>query len=255
MEFNHGNLTTMKQSPRLLIVETSGRVGQVALALGGELGEARRLEESRRHARDLAPAAAQLCAGRGWKLRDLDAVIVSLGPGSYTGLRVGLISAKALAYATGCKLIGVETFAAIARQAPGDAQIIDVVADAQQKKLYVQRWRREQTEWRPEAALSIKSVSEWLAELQAGNWVSGPGVRVCQPAIPAANPIVAEDRREPLPGSLLQLGLERWTNDAWDDLWKAEPIYLRPSNAEENWDRVKDEKKNNRTKGQGETGG
>src|SRR5262245_65324899 len=75
--------------PRLLVLETSGRVGSVALALGGELGEVRRLEESRRHARDLAPAVKDLCASRGWKPRELDGVIVSLGPGSYTGLRVG----------------------------------------------------------------------------------------------------------------------------------------------------------------------
>jgi tRNA threonylcarbamoyladenosine biosynthesis protein TsaB len=245
----------MKQSPRLLIVETSGRVGQVAVALGGQLGEVRRLEESRRHARDLAPAAGQLCAARGWKLRDLDAVIVSLGPGSYTGLRVGLISAKTLAYATGCKLIGVETFAAIARQAPPEANAIEVIADAQQRKLYVQRWRRDGADWRPENFLAITTASEWLAELRPGTWVGGPGVRVCESSIPAANRILAAERREPSPESLLQLGLERWSNGAWDDLWKAEPIYLRPSNAEENWDRVKEQEKNNRTKGQGETGG
>ena len=65
----------------------------------------RRLDEARRNARDLAPAAAELLQKQGWKPIGLDAVLVSCGPGSYTGLRVGIMSAKTLAYATRCALI------------------------------------------------------------------------------------------------------------------------------------------------------
>src|SRR5437773_12528724 len=100
--------------PRSLILETSGRVGQVALARGATLLRTQRLDEARRHARDLAPAVAQLLQAERWQPRDLDAVLVSRGPGSYTGLRVGIMSAKALAYAVGCLLLAVDTFAAIA---------------------------------------------------------------------------------------------------------------------------------------------
>src|SRR5262249_48878627 len=96
---------------RLLILETSCRRGLVALAAGTELRGVRRLDESRRHARDLAPAVAELLSEQGWKARDLQAVLVGRGPGSYTGLRVGIMSARALAYATGCALIGLDTFA------------------------------------------------------------------------------------------------------------------------------------------------
>ena len=80
---------------RLLLIETSGRVGQVALADGPSVVGVRRLEESRHHARDLAPAVADLLAAASWTPRDLSAVAVSRGPGSYTGLRVGIMSAKA----------------------------------------------------------------------------------------------------------------------------------------------------------------
>ena len=81
------------------------------------------LDESRRHARDLAPAVRDLLAEQGWPARSLEAVIVSRGPGSYTGLRVGIMSAKTLAYATGCALLAVDTFAVIARQAPPEAAL------------------------------------------------------------------------------------------------------------------------------------
>src|SRR6516225_5973122 len=88
--------------PRLLALETSGRVGRVGLAEGPELILERTLDASRRHAQDLAPSVAKLLHLRGWRPCDLDGVVVSIGPGSYTGLRVGVISAKALAFATGC---------------------------------------------------------------------------------------------------------------------------------------------------------
>src|SRR5205823_13861207 len=99
-----------------LMVEPSGRAGLVALAEGMVLRGVRPLDEARRHARDLAPAVRQLLDAAGWQPRDLQGVIVSRGPGSYTGLRVGLMSAKTLAYATGCALLAVDTFTAIALQ-------------------------------------------------------------------------------------------------------------------------------------------
>src|SRR5262245_34096399 len=116
--------------PRLLILETSGRTGHVALAQGEAFLGLRSLDEARRHARDLVPAVAGLLAEQGWQPRDLDAVVISRGPGSYTGLRVGIMSAKTLAYATGCALVAIDTFAAIAHQAPAEVQNLDVIADA-----------------------------------------------------------------------------------------------------------------------------
>src|SRR5262249_39039344 len=137
-----GGWMMSKSVPRLLILETSSQAGQVAVAEGERLLGVRSLDEARRHARDLAPAFGDLLAAQGWRPRDLDGVIVSRGPGSYTGLRVGIMSAKALAYATGCALLAVDTFAAIAAQAPPEALTLHVLADAQQDQLYVQPFRR-----------------------------------------------------------------------------------------------------------------
>src|SRR5262245_13117108 len=118
--------------PRLLLFDTSGRAGWVAVARGGELLALRSLDEVRRHARDLAPAVAELLAEQSWRPRDIDALFVSRGPGSYTSLRVGLMSAKVFAYVTGCPLIAVETFAVIAAALPAEVREVDIVADAQQ---------------------------------------------------------------------------------------------------------------------------
>jgi tRNA threonylcarbamoyladenosine biosynthesis protein TsaB len=222
-------------SPRLLLIETSGRSGWVALAHGEALAGLRRLDEARRHARDLAPATAELLAARGWSPRDLSAVVVGRGPGSYTGLRVGLMSAKALAYAAGCALLTLDTFAVVAAQAPPEADALDVLADAQQDKVYAQPFERDGAGRRPAAPLAVRRFADWLADRRPGAWVSGPGLARWEAHLPADVPRVGADRRDPLPETVLRLGLERWRAGERDDVFAAEPLYLRPSSAEEQW--------------------
>lgn len=223
--------------PRFLILETSGRAGVVALARGGDVLAQSRLDETRRHARDLAPTVAELLREQGWKPREVDAVIVSRGPGSYTGLRVGIMSAKTFAYATGCALIAVETFAAIALQSPDEGSPIDVLADAQQEKVYVQRFVRPSpgTVPIPESPLAIRTISEWLSGLEGPTWVSGPGLSLVEGRLPAQCRAVAPEDRDPRPESLLRIALDRYARGERDDAWSLEPLYLRPSSAEERW--------------------
>jgi tRNA threonylcarbamoyladenosine biosynthesis protein TsaB len=161
-------------------------------------------------------------------------VIVSRGPGSYTGLRVGIMSAKTLAYAAGCALIAVDTFAVLAGQAPAEAEKLDVLADAQQDKLYVQSFARESAErWRAVSELSIMPAPDWLARRDVEAWVSGPGVALVAQRLPEETRVVEPPQRDPGLASLLRLGLERYQSGRRDDLWTLEPLYARLSSAEE----------------------
>jgi tRNA threonylcarbamoyladenosine biosynthesis protein TsaB len=222
--------------PRFLILETSGRVGSVALTEGTTVRATRRLDEARRHARDLAPAVADLLQEAGWKPRDLQAVAVSRGPGSYTGLRVGVMSAKAFAYAAGCAVLALDTFTAIALQSREDATLVDVIADAQQDKIYIQRFQRHSPQQIPVAvsALAIRSFADWLADRPAP-WISGPGLRLCRTRLPSTIQLVNESEWEPQVESLLRLALTQWQAGERADLFALEPLYLRPSSAEEKW--------------------
>ncbi len=223
--------------PRVLILETSGRTGLVAVAEGPRLGAVRRLDEARRHARDLVPAVRDLLAERGWTARDLNAVLVSKGPGSYTGLRVGLMSAKALAYATGCALVAVETFVAVAQQVPAEVLRVDVLGDAQQDKVYLQEFGRAAGDdvLRPRSELRIEPFPDWLARRAPDAWATGPGLRRHEDRLGGMVNLVAADHWDPRPESLLRLGLPRYRAGERDDFWALEPLYLRPSSAEEQW--------------------
>jgi tRNA threonylcarbamoyladenosine biosynthesis protein TsaB len=226
-----------RQQPRLLIIETSHRVGLVALAQGDRLLGERRLDEARRHARDLAPAIRDLLADQGWKARDLNVVVVSRGPGSYTGLRVGIMSAKTLAYATGCTLLAVDTFAAIARQASKTALAVEVIADAQQDKLYVQRFSRPAAAEPLEAAapLAIESFAMWQSGLADSSWINGPGVEKYAKLLQSHVAIAPSEAWYPQAETLLWLAMERLGRGEKDDAFGVEPLYLRPSSAEEKW--------------------
>jgi len=221
--------------PRLLILETSSRSGQAALALGDELRGVRRLDGAGRNTRDPAPALAALLAEQGWRPRDVQGAIVSRGPGSYTGLRVGIMSAKTFAYAAGCALLAVDTFAALALQAPASVPRVDVLADAQQDKVYVQSFVRSAEGWQQSTELTIRRFADWLGTREPSAWVTGPGLLKWAPHLPAEAPQVDATLWEPQPASLLRLGLARYLAGERDDPWTLEPLYLRPSSAEEQW--------------------
>lgn len=223
-------------SARLLLLETSQRRGWVALARGETVLGVRSLDETRRHARDLAPFAKHLLDEQNWKARDLEGIVVDRGPGSYTGLRVGVMSAKTLAFAVGCPLVTIDAFAALALQAPEGAEVVDVVADAQQEKLYAQRFRRtDPGDWRSASDLSIVPFSAWLESLEPGQTVIGPGLEGHATRIPPEIAVAPEESWAPRPDALLRLALHRLERGERDDPFAAEPLYLRPSSAEENW--------------------
>jgi tRNA threonylcarbamoyladenosine biosynthesis protein TsaB len=209
-----------------LILETSGRAAGLGLARGGAVVRTARLDDARRHARDLAATAGGMLAAEGLTPADLTGVMVSRGPGSYTGLRVGVTSAKALAYATGCRLVAVDTFAAVARQAPAEAADLWVIADALQGQVYAQRFRGAAAE-----ELRIVAIDEWLPTA-AGTWVSGPGVKVYAGRLPTDCRLVPEADREPRVESVFAAG-SGMAPLTRAELFALEPLYLRGSSAEE----------------------
>src|SRR5262245_32191202 len=113
----------MGAEKRIVAIETSGQHGSVAVLCGEEKGEARLVREivlsdQQRTAQSLAPALNKLLQTAGWEPSTVSLVAVLTGPGSFTGLRIGVTTAKTLAYAWGADVVGINTLEAIAEQAP-----------------------------------------------------------------------------------------------------------------------------------------
>ncbi|MGL6073071.1 MAG: tRNA (adenosine(37)-N6)-threonylcarbamoyltransferase complex dimerization subunit type 1 TsaB [Fimbriiglobus sp.] len=208
---------------RWLLLETTARSGWVALADGGAILRTLPLDPTRRHNRDLAPTVESLLRDAGWLPSQLAGVMVSVGPGSFTGLRVGLISAKMLAYAVGCELIAVPTFAAIAARAGRD---VHVISDGLQGAVYCQHFGEVVSE------LRIRPFADWASELAPGSIVTGPGLTLFETKLPSHVTALPEELRMPDPESLWRAG-HLLTPVTRAELMALEPLYLRPSSAEE----------------------
>jgi len=219
-----------------LVLETSDRTGTVGLFVDGESFGTRTLDPGRRPNRDLVPYCAELLAEAGFKPADVSAVAVNIGPGSYTGLRVGMISAKMFAFVTGCRLVAVPSFHAVAAQAPPQVQQLRVISDGLQGLLYTQDFIRDDEGMKASTELRIQPMQAWLAELTLGTTIAGPGVSILPQPWPEGVSTMDEARRTPTVEGVHRAA-QRLPVLGRNEASTLEPLYLRPSSAEEQADR------------------
>jgi tRNA threonylcarbamoyladenosine biosynthesis protein TsaB len=126
----------MSVEPKIVALETSGRAGSVALALGGKLLLEETFQGTMRHAAELMPTVSRLCQQAGWRADEIQQIYVSTGPGSFTGLRIALSVARAISQATGCKLLGIQTLDVLACNAPAEVDNLVVMLDAKRGQVF-----------------------------------------------------------------------------------------------------------------------
>jgi tRNA threonylcarbamoyladenosine biosynthesis protein TsaB len=215
----------------------------------------------RRHAEALAPAVQQVCQDAGVPLAEVDVIAVDVGPGLFTGLRVGVATAKALGQGLGIGVVGVTSLdilaaAAVARRPAGSACSVVAVVDARRSEVFAARYRfdgNEPAAWdpatsqvSPPARFAPQALVDELADVTADAAAVGPlvlvgnGVARYQALFDQLRPL------EPLPGpellapppeilaGLARLRLQGGTlaSDPVDVL----PHYLRDADASINWE-------------------
>ena len=224
----------------LLVLDTSTENATIALARDFALFLGTTEESRRRHGRDLIPRIKSLLDASGLRSMDLDVVAVGIGPGSYTGLRVGITAAKTLCYASGAELISLDSLQAIGRNAPTDARRINVIADAQRGEIYLAELYRPYTAsaMQPCGETEIKPLNQWLKSLEPGTFVLGPALSTPQilTRLPYGFAEPSAGRNYPIGERLIEMAREVWVNGRREDPWLLEPRYLRRSAAEVQWD-------------------
>ncbi|HNS12263.1 MAG TPA: tRNA (adenosine(37)-N6)-threonylcarbamoyltransferase complex dimerization subunit type 1 TsaB [Bacteroidia bacterium] len=109
----------------IICIETSTKVCSVALSIGGSLQALREIGDEYVHAEKLLPFISELISEAGISKSDINAIAVSSGPGSYTGLRIGVSAAKGLCYALDIPLISISSLESLAQQAKDDLAKVD----------------------------------------------------------------------------------------------------------------------------------
>ena len=190
----------------------------------------------------LAPMLQQMFQQQQIQAKDLDLICLCHGPGMFTGLRVGVVTAKALAYAGKIDVVAVNALDAIAAQTfaatpAAHGSNLQVAVNAQRQQLFTAQFRHVRP-WQVEKHVpdAIVDQSQFVEGLGSGDFAAGAGLKPILDTIATAEPavkITAPDTWELSASSVGQVGSAMHEAGHRDDFLKIEPLYFRPSAAEE----------------------
>lgn len=218
----------------ILQIETAATVCSVALAKEGKLLAFKQLDERNIHAEVITVFIEELIRSAGFRYNDIDAVAVSSGPGSYTGLRIGVSTAKGLCFAMDKPLIAVETLEAMAygvmaggKYTIADEMLLCPMIDARRMEVYTALFDTACNRVKPTAAEIIDEQS--FADLLQNNRILffGDGAEKCRE-------VLGDNKNaEFLPGFansatyLTQKAAEKFAQQDFEDVAYFEPFYLK----------------------------
>ena len=247
----------------LLALETSGP--RCSAALIGKDGRTRvlRSQGGRNHLQHLMPLVQQLLRDSGLQLGDVTAIAVSYGPGSFTGIRIGVTSARALAQVLGCPLVPVDSLKAFAFLSPESGRVICPIFDARRSQVYggAYLWESPSDSEAGEPALrelvpgGAYTIDEYLELLDRGLAALGDGgvrpagalrLRFYGDGLGPCGDLVsrwAGDRREAVEFAegedrsqdalgVARLGLRLWETEGGKPFQEVVPNYLRKAEAQ-----------------------
>jgi tRNA threonylcarbamoyladenosine biosynthesis protein TsaB len=232
----------------ILCIETATPVCSVALGRDGVLLGVKELSEGYVHSEMLLPFIAGLLNETGVRKKEISAVSVSAGPGSYTGLRIGISAAKGLCYALDVPLISVPTLEAMAYgmrnklatagRETKDSLLFCPMIDARRMEVYTALYDSALQEVLPVQAMVVSddSFSDYFGKHQI--MFAGDGSKKCEPVL--GNKVGADFSTEVLASaaSMIELSFEKFRNSRFENLALFEPFYLKefrsgtPSTAE-----------------------
>lgn len=220
-------LKTSWQMPRIILIETSTSLCSTAIADEGRIVSSRRSDAPRVHASMTAPFVKEMLDECGWSVKDCDAVCVSMGPGSYTGLRVGVSTAKGLCFGADIPLLAVSSLDILARQAieaglPEGCSAILPVLDARRMEVYTAPYSPGGK--RLEEIAPVVVGPDSFAELFAAGPVAivGDAAEKCR-ILPAASFLDTCPEAE----AMLIPALERFEEGRYENVAYFEPFYLK----------------------------
>jgi tRNA threonylcarbamoyladenosine biosynthesis protein TsaB len=218
----------------ILALETTEARGSAAAMADGRLLAELFLHPQQRSAQSLLPAVRALLEQVGWRPADVRLVAVTVGPGSFTGLRVGVTAAKTFAYAVGAEVLGMDTLEAIAAGLPAEIPSAAVAVDAQRGDVVAAAFRRDAEGWlRPDGPAALVNAQQWLAGLAAGTAVAGPVLGRLAERVPPHLTVLDAACWPPRAAQVARLAARDHAAGRRDDLWTLTPRYSRRAAAEE----------------------
>lgn len=220
---------------KFLALDTSTEACSVALALDGQILA---LDEvcPQQHSKRILPMVQQLLADAGVSLHQLDGIIFGRGPGSFTGVRIGVSVAQGLAFGADLPVFGVSTLAAMAQAAAVQQNATEVIAaiDARMAEVYIAAFTLDEAGLMqaitPEIAAKPAALPEVLTSLSFTSRVLGVGTgwqtysQALQQLAPA---LIADSILYPSAQFMLPFASRAWQQQLFVSAEQAEPVYVR----------------------------
>lgn len=219
---------------QILAIEAATRVASAAVISDEKILAEISQEAALTHSETLLPQIEQVLKIAA--VDKIDAVAVSIGPGSFTGLRIGLAAAKALAYAWQIKIIGVPTLQALALHFPTESATILPMLDAQKNRAYVQTFKAG----KPRSKIEVKPIDEIVtaAGAIAGEvFLCGDVLNKIKVELPPNVKPAPINSRMPRAVNVALCGKFLLEAGEISNVMNLEPLYIRRSEAEELWER------------------
>lgn len=219
---------------KILALETSGTTGSVAALLDDRLLAEISLASEKRSAQTLAPAMRELLASVSWQPTEVALVAVSIGPGSFTGLRLGVTTAKVFAYAVRAEVLGIDTLEIIAHQVSPEVDQVIALIDALRGQVVARPFVRQPAGWfAPSGPPRLVSIQALVEQLSPDVVLSGPVLGRLVGQLPAEVRTSEPESWQPRASTVGRLAARRYAAGERHDLWTLGPHYARPSAAEE----------------------
>jgi tRNA threonylcarbamoyladenosine biosynthesis protein TsaB len=228
----------------VIILGIEAATQQVGCAVGGVEGvfASFHLARGRRHAEALAPAIQEVCRAAGVALEEISVVAVDVGPGLFTGLRVGIATAKAMAFALRVPMIGLSSLDLLAHQVRHSGRLIVPVIDARRGEVFWATYRHVpggiQRLTEPRVGSPDELANDLLAGRQEALLVGDGALRYAD--------VLGDDlgfvelgtvgTQWPAATHLIELAQPRALREEFVQPNEIEPLYLRKADAEINWD-------------------
>ena len=214
----------------ILNIETTSPVCSVCLAKDGAVVDFRESREANSHARLLTVMIEELASSNRISFQELEAVAVSAGPGSYTGLRIGVSAAKGLCYALNKPLISVPTLFSLAhgiqQKIKSATAFYMPVMDARRMDIYTAVYDNEGNEVLKTACLTVNEESEKIIASFGDIYIGGNAVNKCKSIFTASN-IHFVDEVDCDSRWMINIAEEKYRQNDFENTAYFEPVYLK----------------------------
>ena len=228
---------------KILAVDTATKSCSVAVIDGESLLAESTVADNQTHARHLLQMIDAVLGQARLEIGELDGLAVSIGPGSFTGLRIGIASIKGLAYSLKKPVVGVSSLKALAYQCRQKPYLICSIIDARKQEVYCCRYRSDSGQLEQEGPEQVALPLEAIGNIREPSIFIGSGAQLYQQSIvdelgQLAN-FATENEHTIQASAIAWLSLPRFKRRDTDDVHLLVPHYIRKSDAELSFGRIK----------------